>query len=129
MYYNPLTTIDDINNVVSSNSNTLVIIRIGDISDPLTVSFDELLFRIKNKISKFVKIYFCENIPEVVKGLGLSSSCLLIFYNNHLLEFNIENEIQNYIDFLFEDEEMIEILEECYEVGRKGKKIVKINIK
>jgi hypothetical protein len=126
MYHNPLTTIDDINNVISSNSNTIVIIRIGDISDPLTVSFDELLFRIKNKISKFVKIYFCENIPEVVKGLSLSSSCLLIFYNLNLLEFNIENEIQNNIDFLFEDEEMIEILEECYKVGRKGKKIVKI---
>ncbi|KAF9762296.1 Spliceosomal protein DIB1 [Nosema granulosis] len=98
-----LNSIDEINAAVSNNKNVMVVIRFGDIDDPLCVLYDEMLDRLKNKVRKFVKIFRCEkeNIPEIQENMK-SPASLLVFYNCKLIKE---------IEYDIEDEELLEILQ------------------
>lgn len=124
-----LTSLSDVNRVVGKSSCRLIVIRFGDLEDPLCIHTDGLLERISSILSNYVEIYICERacVRELIDIMGLDFPInIMCFFNARHIRIDCSSGDTSKINFFIENEEMlIELFTLAYKAGIRNKGIVK----
>eukprot|EP01122_Echinamoeba_exundans_P002398 TRINITY_DN12340_c0_g1_i1.p2 TRINITY_DN12340_c0_g1~~TRINITY_DN12340_c0_g1_i1.p2 ORF type:complete len:143 (+),score=30.86 TRINITY_DN12340_c0_g1_i1:459-887(+) len=117
-----------VDQAILTEEERIVVIRFGHDWAPESMTTDETLYGIANKVKNFAVIYLVDidEVPDFNKMYELYDPVtLMFFYRNRHIQIDLGTGNNNKINWPMEDkQELIDIMETVYRGAKKGRGLV-----
>ncbi|TFK95766.1 Txnl4a protein [Pterulicium gracile] len=117
-----------VDEAIKSEEDRVVVLRFGHDGDSQSMTMDETLYGVADKVQNFAVIYLVDInlVPDFNKMCELYDPCTVMFFYRYHIMIDLERETTTRCGNWAMDnkQEMVEILETVYRGGSKGRGLV-----